>query len=125
VTSNAEIYLFEYNEFRIVPRSAIMELAQEFTMWSAQAFPSHLINLSPPNASVYWPKESVDYFKKLVDGKSFYCIVLSRSESQLPEGFPENIEYLGVSLLQRDPVGQLTLQAEMVRAGMADATGCL
>jgi len=121
----AEIYMFEHTEFRIAHKRHMMELNPEFSTWAAYGYPTHLLNIKPANGALCWSREAVDYFKKLVKGKSFSTIVITRTIIPFPEGFPEVIEFLAVCMIQRSPKKNITLQAEMVKAGFAEATGVL
>lgn len=119
----AEIYMYEHNEFRIVPREDIWELQPELAVWGAQTFPCHLVHVKPRDSSAFWSKEAVDYFKQLVEGKTFIAVALARTTLPFPEGFPEVIDFHSICMVQKEPRKDITVQAELVKAGFAQPTG--
>lgn len=121
----AEVYFCDMPQYRIINIQCLMEIHPEFCVWTAQGFPSHLIHIRPVGGGFIWSKVAVDYFKKLVEGKVFKTLVMSRTEERMPEAFPDNINYVGLAMINRDQGTRYTLQAEMVTAGYAEATGIL
>jgi hypothetical protein len=86
-------------------------------------FRTHLIHIRPKGGGYIWSQQAVDYFRSLVVGKTFRTIVLERTETPMPEGFPGTMLHIGVVMIQREPLGDETVQAAMVKAGFAEATG--
>lgn len=92
-------------------------------IWTAQSFPTHLLNIQPKDNAQFWSPEACKFFKELVEGKTFQTVVVARTSVKFPEGFPEHVEYNGVCMIQRNT--RVTVQGELVRAGFAELTGPL
>jgi hypothetical protein len=86
-------------------------------------FRTHLVHIRPKEGGYIWSQEAVEYFRSLVEGRTFRTIVIERTETPMPEGFPGTMLHIGVVMIQREPLANETLQAAMVQAGFAEATG--
>lgn len=120
-----EIFFCDLGFFRVVGFDTLMEIKPEFAAWTSQGVIAHLTDIQPVGGGCLWPSAAVQYFKQLVEGKVFKTIVMTRSEFPLPEGFPDVITYNGVVMVQRKPLGEMTIQAALVKAGFAEPAGVL
>jgi len=102
-----------------------MELFPKFSTYSALACRGLLYDVKPVGNAEEWSPEACQGFQDMVKGKIFHGIVMDRTETPLPNAFPENYLVLSVVLAERGEQCKHTLQALMIKAGLAEAGGLM
>jgi len=119
----AEVFVCDYSSFKIVKFDTLRELNPEYSKWPAYGFRLYLVHIRPIGDDILWSKEAVELFKAVTNKKSFRAVVMLRSETRFPDGFPDFYQDIGVFMVPLERGGPRSLQGELIKGGFGIATG--